>query len=151
MLMTDPAPERLALVDQRAIRKHNLALIVRLIRERGPLSRTDLAAATGLNKVTVSSLVTDLIGRSLVSEVGERTTGASGRPARLLQLDGRHVAVAAAEVNVDHVSVQATGLGGAELFERTVPLAKRPPSPEAAVRELAALLGELEGVLRRRR
>jgi predicted NBD/HSP70 family sugar kinase len=147
--MTDP-DERPWPVDQQAIRKHNLALIVRLIRERGPMSRTDLAAATGLNKVTISSLVTDLMERALVSEAGQRATGASGRPARLLEL-GRHVAVAAAEVNVEHISLYATTLSGAELAARTVPLGTRPPSPDLVVHELAELLHELERVLRRRK
>jgi len=130
--------------DQQAVRRHNLALVLNLVRDRGPLSRTDLALATGLNKVTVSSLVSDLLDRRLVRETGQRVTGSVGRPARMLQVDGSQVTVAAAEINVDHVALTLADLAGVELYAETWRVRKSPPSPASAVRTLGRLLAAAE-------
>jgi hypothetical protein len=45
------------------VRATNLAVVLRFVRENAPCSRADIAASTGLNKATVSSLVADLIDR----------------------------------------------------------------------------------------
>lgn len=137
-------------VNQQAVRRHNLALVLRMIREHGPMSRTDLVGATGLNKVTVSSLVSDLVRRRLVREAGQRPTGGAGRPARMLESDGGHVAAAAAEINVDRVSLLVTDLTGVELVSLTAPMPAGPPSPALALDTLATLVTEAERSVRPR-
>ena len=57
--------------DQTAVRRSNLALVLRRLRDAGPRSRAGIAADTGLTKGTVSSLVSELVGRGLARE-GER-------------------------------------------------------------------------------
>src|SRR5918996_13872 len=56
------------LANQRAVRRHNLGVVLRHVAERGPRSRATIALETGLNKTTVSSLVTELIGLDLLVE-----------------------------------------------------------------------------------
>lgn len=69
-------------IDHATMREMNLALILRTIRSRSPLSRADLAQHTGLNKATVSSLVRDLLAADWVREVGTvNGTADVGRPA----------------------------------------------------------------------
>src|SRR5690348_4421807 len=55
-------------VDQATVRRSNLGLVLRHLRDAGPRSRARIALGTGLNKATVSSLVAELIGRGLASE-----------------------------------------------------------------------------------
>ena len=69
------------------VRATNLAVVLRYVRGHVPCSRADIAAATGLNKATVSSLVADLIDRRLLRETG-LTENRIGRPATMLVLDG---------------------------------------------------------------
>src|SRR3712207_8662697 len=57
-----------AVADQTSLRRANLGLVLRSLRDRGPRSRARLAADLGLNKATVSSLVGELIERGLARE-----------------------------------------------------------------------------------
>ena len=97
------------------VRATNLAVVLRFVREHAPCSRADIAANTGLNKATVSSLVADLIDRRLVRETG-LTENRVGRPATMLVLDGSPYAAIGVEINVDYVSAVATDLAGERLL-----------------------------------
>ncbi len=84
-------------VDQRAIRRANLSAVLRHVATDGPRSRARIALETGLNKTTVSSLVSELIAAGLLVETGEEEQpGAVGRPARTVRLNGEAVAAARA-------------------------------------------------------
>ncbi|MFD2355695.1 ROK family protein [Nonomuraea ferruginea] len=89
--------------------------MLRFVREHAPCSRADIAANTGLNKATVSSLVADLIDRRLVRETG-LTENRVGRPATMLVLDGSPYAAIGVEINVDYVAAVATDLAGQRLL-----------------------------------
>lgn len=93
------------------VRATNLAVVLRFVRENAPCSRADIAASTGLNKATVSSLVADLIDRRLLRETG-LTENRVGRPATMLVLDGSPYAAIGIEVNVDYISAVAVDLKG---------------------------------------
>jgi predicted NBD/HSP70 family sugar kinase len=97
------------------VRATNLAVVLRFVREHAPCSRADIAASTGLNKATVSSLVADLIDRRLVRETG-LTENRVGRPATMLVLDGSPYAAIGVEIGVDTVSAIATDLAGGRLL-----------------------------------
>lgn len=93
--------------DQALIREINLSIILNALRDHPPLSRAALAAATGLNKTTVSSLVQQLIDAGFVTEtgVGKNITG---RPGILLQLNPHAGGIIGAEMGVDFISVVLT-------------------------------------------
>jgi predicted NBD/HSP70 family sugar kinase len=55
---------------QAKTRVHNTQLVMRTLYSSGPVSRADVARATRLTPPTVSDVVSDLIGRGLVEEVG---------------------------------------------------------------------------------
>lgn len=130
--------------DQSAMRRHHLALVAALIRDRGGPSRSELAATTGLNKVTVSSLINDLIDSGLVEE-GEprRVSGRAGRPTAPLMISETRLAAVAAEINVDHVTVSATSLLGTELATATATIDGLTQPPDQVV---AAFLDALDEV-----
>ena len=75
---SETAPSGLA--NQRAVRRHNLGVVLRHVSDHGPRSRATIALETGLNKTTVSSLVTELIGLDLLVERGLEQRGTVGRP-----------------------------------------------------------------------
>ncbi|TDC10420.1 ROK family transcriptional regulator [Nonomuraea longispora] len=112
MITSTTGPQPADFADVRAT---NLAVVLRFVREHAPCSRADIAASTGLNKATVSSLIADLIDRRLVRETG-LTENRVGRPATMLVLDGSPYAAIGVEINVDHVSAVATGLAGERLL-----------------------------------
>ena len=57
-------------IDHATMRDMNLTLILSTLRQHAPLSRSQLAAHTGLNKATVSSIVKELLASELVYELG---------------------------------------------------------------------------------
>ncbi|NIZ92797.1 ROK family transcriptional regulator [Kineococcus rubinsiae] len=132
--------------DQLTVRRHNLSVVLSQLRDHGPRSRARLAEETGLNKATVSSLVSDLAERGLVREGGiERAT--VGRPGQSIQLDGDRVVAVGAEVNVGYVAVLALDLRGRVVVERRIALDTAHLPPARVLGELAGLLGSVVELL----
>jgi glucokinase-like ROK family protein len=88
--------------DQTLVREINLSIILNCLRETSPLSRAQMAEITGLNKTTVSSLVSELIARQFVREIGFDSSG-GGRPAVLLELNPGAGCIIGMEIGVDFI------------------------------------------------
>ena len=102
--------------NQALVREINLAIILSALPERAPISRAKLAAVTGLNKGTVSSLVRELVQARFVHEIGLDTAGAGGRPAIMLELNPRAGCLIGAEVGPDFISVVLTNFAAKTLW-----------------------------------
>src|SRR5919202_6282549 len=89
------------LANQRAVRRHNLGVVLRHVSDHGPRSRATIALETGLNKTTVSSLVTELISLGLLVERGAERRGAVGRPGLVVELAPGGAVGIGLEVGVD--------------------------------------------------
>lgn len=135
-------------VDQAGLRRGNLALLVRTLREHGALSRAQLAVRSGLSKATVSSLVTDLELRGLVHSAGV-SEGGQGRPGQLVDLRPTSVCGVGLDVHVGHVGAAVTDLSGELRFQRRVACDVPGIGPERAIDQLAELantaLAEVKG------
>jgi len=105
---------------QASLREHNLALVARSVFGAAePPSRAAVAAATGLTRATVGSLVDQLVAGRVVAELAP-ASGQVGRPAVPLVPARRTVVGLGLEVNVDYVGVRALDLAGATVAERIV-------------------------------
>ncbi|MDI1459811.1 ROK family transcriptional regulator [Catellatospora sp. KI3] len=120
------------------VRATNLAVVLRYVRGNAPCSRAEIAAATGLNKATVSSLVADLIDRRLLRETG-LTEHRIGRPATMLMLDGSPYAAIGIEVNADYLTAVAVDLAGTQVLSWRRSFAGLGASPAQAATAIAAL------------
>lgn len=129
-------------LDQRAVRRHNLGLVMRHIAHHGPRSRATIAAETGLNKATVSSLVAALIERGLLSESSPANLGAVGRPARRVGLAGDGIAGVGLEVAEHHLATCAVDLTGVVRYQRTLSHDNRDSDAKRVLARLAELAGE---------
>ena len=125
--------------DQGTVRRANLSLLLRSLREDGARSRARLAADLGLNKATVSSLVGELLERGLVRE-GSAERGAVGRPGTIVEIDGAGAYGVGAEINVHHVSTRAVDLAGTVVSERRTSVDTRGLAPDEAIDRLVELL-----------
>ena len=85
------------------VRRTNLSLVLRHLRDHGFHSRADIAEVTGLHRATVSHLVVPVPRPAAGPEVGVDHAGAVGRPRRPLALHGAHVGALGLEINVDYV------------------------------------------------
>ncbi len=133
---------------QESLRHHNLALTLRHVLDApSPVSRADIAAATGLTRATVSALVDRLLAARLVAELEPATPQRAGRPAVPLVPAAGTVAAVGMEVNVDYLGVRAVDLGGRVLQQRVEMGDFRGSAPEAVLSRLAALADAVLAVL----
>jgi predicted NBD/HSP70 family sugar kinase len=74
-------------------RRQNRSLLLRALFRAGPMSRADLARASGLTPTTVSTVNGELVDAGMIEEAGRTSTGSVGKPATLVSVvaDARHV------------------------------------------------------------
>jgi predicted NBD/HSP70 family sugar kinase len=94
------------------VRRANLGAIVRELHLRGPQSRSELVARTGLTRSAIRALIGDLAAGDLVVEEPAVRLGTPGRPSPLVRLASEDVVVLALEVAVDSLAVAVVGAGG---------------------------------------
>jgi predicted NBD/HSP70 family sugar kinase len=95
------------------VRRSNLSAIVRAVHLRGPRSRSELVAHTGLTRSAIRGLIGELVQGGLLTETRSASDGAPGRPSPLVHADPDGASVIALEVNVDSLAAARIGLGGA--------------------------------------
>ena len=125
---------------QHSVRDHNLGLVLRnVVDAPAPLSRADVAAATGLTRSTVSNLVEVLVDADLVVEVGpgRRVGGGAGRPGIGLVASPSRVAGLGLELNVDYLAACVLDLTGAVRHRVVVERDLRGTGPTRSVAALA--------------
>jgi predicted NBD/HSP70 family sugar kinase len=127
-----------------AMRSHNVALVLRLIAEHGPISRVDLADRTGLTKATVSALVSELIDAVLVQDIGSAgRTSNGGRPATLLAPNQLGPMAVGVQLNLDHVAGCLVDIGGRVRAKEVRRVRTGGMSPAELVRNVRRILGSL--------
>jgi predicted NBD/HSP70 family sugar kinase len=87
------------------------ALIVDLIRSSGPISRTELTAATGLTQPSISNIVRRLIDDGIVRESG-RTPSQGGKPRTLLEINARARYGIGVQLGFESITIVATDVRG---------------------------------------
>jgi predicted NBD/HSP70 family sugar kinase len=144
------------------VRRANLSGIVRELHTRGPLSRSELVASTGLTRSAIRGLVGELAAAGLVSEERAAPLGTPGRPSPLVRLNPERAVVLALEIAVDSLAAAAVGLGGdvldlvrvdrprvhfsvdeivSDLVELAAPIRARPPTRDALIGIGVAVVG----------
>lgn len=131
-------PDRDEPVRQRSLRTHNLGLVLRQVAgSAGPVSRADVAAATGLTKATVSTLVDELLAGGLLAEVDPAPRTGAGRPAVGLRLASQGPAGLGLEINVDYLAACVVDLTGAVRHREIRRADQRGRGPHAVLDDVA--------------
>lgn len=130
------------------MRRANSAFLLDIIREKGSVSRAELARLSGLTKPTVSSQVADLLERGIVVEDGAGEPDArGGKPPTMLRFDTEAGALIAAEIGSAAVRIWLADLDGAPSDSANLEI-----QPErGAAHILDVLCGGIESLLARRR
>jgi len=124
----------------RLIRTLNEQLLLEQMRANGPVSRGDLAGASGLSKPTVALALTSLERDALVQHAGRRT-GGRGRSASLYEIRSDAGFVLGLDVGREFVRGAVADLAGTLRARQS--RAARSSSGAGRVRELASLADEL--------
>lgn len=117
------------------LRRHNLSAVLDRLHLSGPLSRSELANQTGLNRSTIRDLLAELSDLGLVAETKGAPSAGPGRPSSVAQVVPTGAVVLAVELEVDSVAVATVGLGGHIFAEVREPNTRKNISPgDIAVR-----------------
>jgi len=133
-------------VRQSSLREHNLALVLKQVAGRHPVSRADIAQATGLTRATVSALVEDLIAGQLVIEVAGAPKSGAGRPSIGLDLDPDGPAGLGLQMNVDYLSACVVDMTGAVRHLEVHHADQRKRIAEEVLADVEALAATAAGV-----
>lgn len=78
----------------------------------GPVSRAEIAEATGLSQPAVSSLTRRLIESGALKEAGARPSSGIGRRERELEINGDFAWVVGVKLSMDHFTITVTDFAG---------------------------------------
>lgn len=115
--------------DQMLVRRLNTAVILDCLRLHAPLSRADISSRTGLNRSTVSSIVSELIQGKFVRET-EFQKDKLGRPGLSLELSPDGACAIGVQVGVDFISVMLADFVARPIWRRHVQV--DPTIPQSA-------------------
>jgi predicted NBD/HSP70 family sugar kinase len=134
---------------QATLREHNLALVARAVFESAqPCSRADIAAASGLTRATVSTLVDRLVAAAIVAELPPATPQRAGRPAVPLAPAPRSLVGLGLEVNVDYLGGRVLDLTGAVVAEHVDPDDLHDSDPAEVLARLGRIAQDLLATVR---
>ncbi|HWS90572.1 MAG TPA: ROK family transcriptional regulator [Pyrinomonadaceae bacterium] len=132
------------------MRAINRQIVLNYVRDRGPISRAEIARRTSLQRSTISEIVDSLLEEGLVEEVGAGASTGGRRPT-LLRLRASGAAAVGIDIAPTHTTVASCDLSGTVLerevfethhdFEQTI---RRAVS--AATRLIGESPGKIEGV-----
>jgi predicted NBD/HSP70 family sugar kinase len=121
------------------IRDINRRLVLNYVRERGPISRAEIARETSLQRSTVSAIVEDLLADRLVEEIGiGESTG--GRPPNLLRLRPGGPMAVGVDMMTTHTTVATCNLTGQVLDRVEFPT---DPDVDATLARVAEVIRDL--------
>jgi predicted NBD/HSP70 family sugar kinase len=123
------------------VRRANLSSIVRELHLRGPLSRSELVARTGLTRSAIRALIGELAAGDIVAEEPAIRLGTPGRPSPVVRLVAESIVVLALEIAIDSLAVAVVGAGGIVHERIRVDRPRRRSTLDAVVADLAELAG----------
>jgi predicted NBD/HSP70 family sugar kinase len=124
------------------VRQHNLSILLQMIHFYGTVTRSQMAAATGLNRSTISDLVAELEQLGFATETVAASASGVGRPSYVVTASTKVVAFAV-HPEVDATTVGVVTLSGKVLKTLRVPMSESPTSA-VSVQTAAAAIAELK-------
>ncbi|MFF8958415.1 ROK family protein [Streptomyces sp. NPDC014894] len=121
------------------VRRHNLSLVLRAVKDSGETTRAGVSARVGLTRAAISSLVEQLLESGFLSESGKTFSGQAGRPGTVLKVARTGVAGLGVEINVDYVCVCVVDLAGTDRVRLVEHLDNRGASPAQVLRRAAQI------------
>ncbi|MFH8617605.1 ROK family protein [Streptomyces sp. NPDC017979] len=121
------------------VRRHNLSLVLRAVRDAGEITRAGVSAQVGLTRAAVSSLVEQLLESGFLSESGKSFSGQAGRPGTVLKVARTGVAGLGVEINVDYVCVCVVDLAGTDRVRLVEHLDNRGAAPSRVLARAARI------------
>lgn len=135
-------------INQDDLRNHNLSVVLdTMLRSVVPMSRAELAKATGLTKATMSLLVPMLISGGAVSEGIPSAMSAYGRPSTPLLIKGLGFCGIGLQINTDGYGFTVLDMAGSTIAQRWIDEAMGESDPDDIFMRLDDLVREGEQII----
>ncbi len=123
------------------MRRHNSEQVLRIVRDLGPISRTEIVRHSKLSAPTVAAVIGDLLRARMVEESGEgKSTG--GRRPQLVTFNARFGVVVAGNIGPSSVRLVLADMTGQWLAKRTLSI-EDDTTPEPLLGRVAAAIAEM--------
>ena len=123
------------------VRRHNRALLLELVRTRGPASRAELARIARLRMPVVTRITEELVEEGLIREVGSGPSTGGRRPTLLGLVPEAHCALGL-NIGTKTLTAVATDLNASVKKQMSVP-SEMAGGPEALMDRVREVLGEM--------
>ena len=120
------------------IRDINRQIVLNYVRERGPISRSEIAHETALQRSTISLIVDELKANGLIDEGSGESTG--GRPPILLSLRTHDAVAIGVDLGTSRTIVATSDLAGRLLEQEEFPTN---PDADKTIKEVIASVQKL--------
>lgn len=129
------------------VRRQNRRLVISALRRAERMSRTDLAARTGLSASTVSAITGDLLGEDILRELPEAEASAPrrGRPQVALGLNPDAASIVALVLSLNSLSAALIDYSGEVVREDHVRLQTLEMPRDGLIETVLTMVGELVG------
>lgn len=126
--------------DQNLVKQINKSIVFTYIGNNGPVSRAQISKDTGLNKATVSTMVSELITDSFVYEIGAGQSSGGRKPVLLYfnNLAGYSIGI---DLGVNYLLGVLTDLSGNIIEEMNIPL--KETDVEYVMKEICSIIEAL--------
>ena len=128
-----------------AVKRNNRSAALRILHEKGKMSRKKLAEYMQLTPAAITKIVAEMLGEGLLLEGDAVTSGSVGRREIPVALNVRCVAALGMLINTRQAILSALWLDGSVIFSEEIPLPQRAPADETVemlTRRLLALAAE---------
>jgi len=103
------------------VRQINEISVLRIIRDEGPISRSDVAREMGVSKVIIGGIVKRLLETNILFEIGKgQSTTQGGRRPVMLEFNADAGLAIGVEVHLHQANILITNMNAEILHERTV-------------------------------
>ncbi len=124
------------------LREINQARVLRLLKEKGSLSRAELARYLGLTRSTITLVSNELIEKELIASTGEAfVTQLTGRPGEAVKLEPQGAYFLGAEIGAEEIHLVLINLVGSIIHRETVP--HRSKKPTAVCQHLLEIIQQV--------
>ena len=128
-----------------AVKRNNRSAALRILHEKGEMSRKKLAEYMQLTPAAITKIVAEMLGEGLLHEGDAVTSGSVGRREIPVALNVRCVCALGMLINTRQAILSAVWLDGSVIFSEEIPLPPRASADETVemlTRRLLALAAE---------
>ena len=132
--------------DSDSVRRQNRGLVLGALRMQGPLSRTALAANTGLSHASITAITHDMVAQGIIADLPSEKpdTRSRGRPATLVGFSRKAATAALFEIDVNRARLSLVDYGGVLIDRTDTPLSPTSFTETPPAQFLAERLQQLQ-------